>query len=335
LPKFVADDESSRFKEITSTRSIAFYGGSAQRTGKTYKGLYKGARHVVFLDGSPMPNGRPMELWAPVYALDPEVIDCMDRHDFGLYFCNGHQDRWGKWKYDGSTRPTEFRDRLKKRFMHIVTEDQLKHPERRRSLLFMDKDVRSAKQKTWEREHLKKLNLEKISEKASQGEFAKWRRELGLKKVNWVAEYTTSRFKNKNESILIFCWHREVVQKLSIELGKTFGKEKVAIIFGGTTLKQRSKIIKDFNKGRVKAIVCNIQAAGRGTDGLQGAADRVIFGEFSWSDELNKQCEKRASRKGSKKKFIRCDYIAAPDSMEERVLNSIFNKEKKNKLVMQ
>lgn len=330
LPKFVAVDEASRLKEITSTRSIAFYGGTAQRTGTGFKGLYRGARHVVFLDGSPMPNGRPMELWAPLYALDPEVIDCMDRHEFGVQFCNGYEDRFGHWQFKGSSRSSDFKRRLKERFMHVVTEEELSHPERLRSLLFMDRDVRSAKHKTWERSHLVGLEMSDFSEESSQGQIAKYRRELGIRKARWVADYVTRRFKEKGESLLVFCWHREVVNDICGRLWKD--GINAAVVQGGTPPKTRERIFQLFQAGKLKVIVGNILAMGRGHN-LQ-RADRVIFGEYSWSDELNKQAEKRASRKGSTRKFVRCEYVVSPESMDEKVLNSIFSKERKTKAVI-
>ena len=58
-------------------------------------------------------------------------------------------------------------------------------------------------------------------------------------------------------------------------------------------------------------------------------ADRVIFAEFSWTDETNRQAEKRASRKGSDKEFVRCEYIVSPNSMDEVVLQSVFTKQKR------
>jgi SNF2 family DNA or RNA helicase len=320
----LAVDEASRLKEVTSERSVAFYGGMVR--GKSFRGLFKRARHVVLLDGSPMPNGRPMELWAPVYALDPETIDCMGRHEYGETYCNAYEDRWGHWNYNGSLRAWDLRARLRRSFMHVVGEDQLAHPERRRSLLFIDYDVRSAKHRDWEQSNLAMLDVEKLDESASQGDFAKWRRELGLKKVAWSARYIIDRLKNKNESILVFAWHRDVAVKLVDLIGKNAG-----LVIGGTAPKMREAFFEQFQKGQCRCIVGNIQAMGRGHN-LQ-RADRVIFVESSWSDELNRQCEKRASRRG-RKKFVRCEYIIAPDSMDERTMSSVFTKERRTKAVI-
>ncbi len=104
------------------------------------------------------------------------------------------------------------------------------------------------------------------------------------------------------------------------------------MVIGGTSATEREKIFANFQAGTRKLIIGNIQAMGRGHN-LQ-RADRVIFGEFSWTDELNKQCEKRASRRGSEKDFVRCEYIVCPGSIDEKVLSSVFTKEKRVKRVI-
>jgi len=311
--KVLAVDEASRFKEPTAQRSLALYGG---RSGDvSYPGLYQSARHVVFLDGSPMPN-RPLELFAPTFALDPESIGCMGMDDFGMRYCGARPNERGVWEYKFSSNEKELHQKLTKSFMHVVTEAELSHPERRRSMLFMT-DVRSRKQKTWERKNLGSLEL---TESASQGELARFRKELGLRKVPWIAAYVHDRLVEKKESVLLFAWHREVVLELEACLGP-------GVVMGGTPAKERERLFEEFQSGKRKLLIMNIAAGGRGHN-LQ-RADRVIFGEFSWSDETNKQCEHRAARRGNEKEFVRSDYIVCPNSMDERVLSSVFTKEKR------
>ena len=77
----------------------------------------------------------------------------------------------------------------------------------------------------------------------------------------------------------------------------------------------------------------NIAAGGRGHN-LQ-RADRVVFAEWAWNDETNKQCEKRASRKGRDKDLpVRCNYIVCPNSMDEPILNAVFKKTESVKKVI-
>lgn len=317
--KLLAVDEASRFKEPTTERAKAFYGGRTKD--RTYHGLFQRARHTVFLDGSPMPN-RPMELWAPTFALNPEAIDCMDRETFGRLYCGAKINDRGNWEFNHSSNEAQLKEKLQKDFMHVIPESTLKHPERRRSILFMNQDVRSAAHKTWERKHLTSLTMKEIDEDASQGDMAHFRRELGLKKVPWIARYVSDRLKEKSESILLFVWHREVAR----DLAKALKAFEPGVVIGGVANDEREQYFREFQAGKRRLIIGNISAMGRGHN-LQ-RADRVIFGEFSWTDELNKQCEKRASRRGrDEQAFVRCEYIACPNSIDEVVLNSNFTKE--------
>jgi SWI/SNF-related matrix-associated actin-dependent regulator 1 of chromatin subfamily A len=316
-PRFIAVDEASRFKDYEAKRSVALFGGRK----KSFKspGLIYGPRHVVLMDGSPMPN-RPMELWAPTYAMAPDVIDCMSRHEFGLRYCGATVNDWGAWEYKYASNEAELKENLTADFMHVVTEDELKHPERRRSILLMTKDPRTPEMRAFEKSELSKINFNNVDESASKGDLATYRRELGIQKAAWVSDYVASRLRGKNESILLFAWHREVAHALAANLEEF----RPGVVIGGTDEDKREGYFKDFQAGRRRLIIGNIAAMGRGHN-LQ-RADRIIFAEYSWTDELNKQCEKRASRRGSEKDFVRCEYIVAPNSLDERVLNAVFTK---------
>lgn len=317
--RFIAVDEASRFKESTSQRTLALFGGILN--GKSTPGIVSNCPHVTLLDGSPMPN-RPMELWAPIYAMAPYAIDYKSQQDFGFRYCGAKFNGFG-WEYKGATHQEELKANLQKDFMHVVTEEELDHPERKRSMMIMSEDVRSLAQKTWEKENLSKIKLSDLSEDESKGELARFRRELGLKKVPWISNYVSYRLKEKNESILLFAWHREVIDKLAHDL--VMKAIPCRVIMGGTKADFREESFKLFNSGKTRLLIMNIAAGGRGHN-LQ-KADRVIFGEYSWTDELNKQCEKRASRKGRDKDLpVRCDYIVAPHSLDEPIAQSLFRK---------
>lgn len=325
--KLLAADEASRYKEATSERTKALFGGVGKN--QEYYGLIQSARHTVLLDGSPMPN-RPMELWAPVAAMNPEAIEFMDQHEFGMRYCGGKFETEGykqTWTYKHATNQEQLRERLQKDFMHVVTEEQLGHPERLRSMLFM-RDTRTVEMKTWEQKHLQSLKLNAIDEDMSKGALAEHRQKLGLTKVDWVVKYVKERLENENESILVFAWHRDVCRAIADKL-KSF---KPTLVIGGVKDSDREQGFETFQSGRSRLIVGNIGAMGRGHN-LQRAT-RVVFAEFSWTDELNKQCEKRASRKGSVQSSIRCDYIVVPGSLDEMVLNSVFTKAKNVKRII-
>lgn len=316
--KFLAVDEASRFKESTAKRTIALFGGEFQ-TGEPVPGFAKRSKHVVLLDGSPMPN-RSMELWAPTYALTPESIDFMNQVQFGFKYCGARMGNYGKWEFKGDSNQEVLRAKLRYSFMHFVGEESLSHPERRRSIVYMSEDVRSPEQKSWEKENLGSFKFSDLSEDLSLGDLARFRNELGLRKVPWAIERTASLCEEKNESILLFAWHKDVCKKLYTGL-QSYGFE---IVNGETKMKEREKIFSAFQNGKLRGIVGNISAMGRGNN-LQ-KTDRVIFAEYSWTDETNKQAEKRASRRGSEKDFVRCEYIVCPNSMDEPVAKGLFRK---------
>lgn len=327
---FVAVDEASRFKDPTAQRSVALFGGKKGLVRSP--GLIQDARHAVLMDGSPMPN-RPMELWGPTYAMAPEAIDFMGERDFGFRYCGAVMNDWGEWEFRHSSNEAELRTRLQKSFMHVVPESALKHPERRRKMILVNEDVLSREWREWERHFIMRADFSKLIKDSpghpamQQGEIATRRAELGLSKVPFIASYVKERAE-KGESILVFAWHRPVC----VALAKALKEYRPALIMGGTREDVRETWMQKFQAKQCQIIVGNIAAMGRGHN-LQ-ATDRIIFGEYSWTDELNKQCEKRASRRGSEKLFVPCDYIVVPNSMDEMILSSVFTKEKRVKRVI-
>lgn len=315
--RFLAVDEASRFKESTSMRTIALFGGKLGPERRT-PGIIHGAKYAVLLDGSPMPN-RPVELWAPTYAMCPESIDFMEYTDFGLRYGGPRMNDFGQWEFRGSSHEDELREKLQEKFMHVVPESALNHPERLRSILLMSEDVRSAEVKRWEKKVLARINLNDIDESLSRGELAVTRSALGEEKVEWIAQYVRERL-YKNDAILLFAWHRNVVDRLAEALSDFFP----VVVKGGTSEAEREDGFKAFQSGATDLIIGNISAMGRGHN-LQRAT-RVVFGEYSWTDEMNKQCEKRTSRRGNESENVRCDYIVCPDSMDEVILQSVFRK---------
>lgn len=324
--RLIAVDEASRFKDPLAQRTRALFGGTLE-DGRKSSGIIHTGRHVVLLDGSPMPN-RPMELWAPTYAMFPEAIDFMSQQDFGFRYCGARLNQRGEWEFKHSVREAELQKKLQSDFMQVVGEEKLNHPERRRSWLYMSGDPRSPRARYYERKLLSNLNLDDPDEKLSQGKLAKMRKTLGIQKAPWVASYVASRLEEKNEFIILFAWHREVC----LELAKRLKKYNPGVVMGGTDPNSREGIFTSFQDGARRLIIGNIAAMGRGHN-LQ-RADRVVFAEFSWTDELNKQCEKRASRKGSDKLFVRCDYVVAPNSMDETILRAVMMKAARVKKVI-
>lgn len=310
-------DEASAFKELNTIRSQTLY----------TKILSRNIKHVVFLDGSPAPN-RAMELYAPLINLSPESIGYMSEFEFGRLYGAGKQGFRGKWEFKGWSREEELQRLLHKFLFHTVTEDKLSHAERKRMIVYISSKILPPKVWAWESKVIKQLKLSDISENASKGKIAEWRQQMGLMKVKPALTYIRECL-SKGESLLVFAWHREVIEKLSRGMKTT----NHGVVMGGTKSSIREKLFKRFNDGKLKLIFGNISAMARGHN-LQ-RADRIIFVEYSWSDEVNKQCEKRASRKGRDvSKPVKSSYLVVADSLDEVVMNSVRRRERAIKKVI-
>lgn len=323
ITPFIAVDEASRFKDPTAQRTIALFGG-VLKDGTTTPGLQTRALHMVLMDGSPMPN-RPMELWAPLFALTPETINHADHYKFGFRFCGPRKNAFGKWEFKGASNEDELQKLITRDFMHVVPESELNHPERLRSILLIDETYSAPEYKEWERTTFNQFNLSQISESDSRGELSRFRREIGIQKAPWIAEYVAGRLSHKkDESIIIFTWHREVGDQLTMRLQKFSPR----LIIGGTDQAYRDLAIDHFNQGIIRLLIMNIQAGGRGLNIPK--ADRIIFAEYAWCDETNKQAEKRASRKGRDPSLpVRCEYLVLSNSIDEYVVKALMVKEKR------
>lgn len=323
---FVAVDEASRFKEASSERTKALFGGQLKK-GRS-PGLIQKASWAVLLDGSPMPN-RPLELWAPVYAMAPETIDFMEREEFGMRYCGPTMNGFGQMEFKFSSHEKELREKLTKTFMHVVSESELEHPERRRSFLYINKELRSMKQRQLETSKFSYKSFEGTNETHSNGELASYRKEIGLLKVKWVANYIRSRLiTNRQEQLLLFAWHIEVIERLANVL-RDFTP---GVVVGSTPKIEREDIFKRYQNGGCQLIIGNIAAMGRGHN-LQNT-DRIVFAEYAWSNETNVQAEKRASRRGSNREFVRCEYVVMPGSIDEAILRAVMRGQSRVKKII-
>lgn len=329
--EFFIADEASRFKDPRALRTRAVFGGRVLN-GFTSPGLIGHTTHAVLLDGSPMPN-RPMELWAPLYAMAPEVIDFMGETEFGFRYGGPRMNDQGQWEFRGASRLPELHEKITERFMHVVNEDELSHPERRRRILFVTEDVRTPRMRNWEEQNMVFIQKKSIGEPQPPkvDGLSAHLHELGMQKAAQAAAYALSRIQ-QGETVLIFFWHRDVGMAILEALSAQHGVE-LGYVDGLTAMAQREQVFERFQAGWSQVIIGNIAVMGRGIN-LQ-RADRIIFAEYAWSDETNKQAEKRASRRGNNKLVVPCDYLCAPGSLDELVLRTLFRKQKLVEKVIQ
>jgi len=135
-------------------------------------------------------------------------------------------------------------------------------------------------------EALRRLKKAAGSEAAALVKIAALRQLSALAKVKSVVSWV----KDQGEPVVVFAHHREVVEAVA----DAFQAPK---IYGGMTATQKQESIDSFARGDHNVIVCSIQAAGVGIDGLQKASN-VLFVEQAWTPAKLEQAEDRLHRIG-------------------------------------
>lgn len=93
-------------------------------------------------------------------------------------------------------------------------------------------------------------------------------------KLDFIRKYVKEWLDaNENDSLVIFGVHKEPLALLAEEF-------KCPVIQGGVTPAKRQEIVEGFIARKYRVLVCNIQAAGTGMDGLQQASSNMFFVEY-------------------------------------------------------
>lgn len=134
--------------------------------------------------------------------------------------------------------------------------------------------------------------------------------------IGWVNDFLTSE-----EKLVVFCSHREAVDKLYEE----FGDQAVKVV-GGMTSDQRQHSIDSFvEDDNVRLVIANIDAAAEGIDGWQHVCSNVAFVELTWTPTKHHQAEDRCHRSGQNNP-VSCYYLMAADTIDERLARMIDHK---------
>lgn len=120
--------------------------------------------------------------------------------------------------------------------------------------------------------------------------------------LDWLAS-------NESESLVVFGIHQAPLQ----ELADTF---ECPVIKGGVTPSKRQEIVERFSKREFRVLICNIQAAGTGLDGLQSVCSNMVFVEYPDRYTDIEQTISRLERIGQNLP-VTVTYLMAPGTIDE------------------
>lgn len=336
-------DEAHYLKTIDSQRTRAVFGDAsgwyikAIKEGKTivdyeqwFKGLALNSGAILALTGTPLPN-RPREAYTLARNLCFDSIDWMSEDTFGERFnptavITGQREDGTEYTYTREEvgRASELQNRLRANFMvrHLKRDvmPQLKLP----TFNLIQVDETKAVKEALEAESLLDIDPDMIEPKHLEimGEWSVVRHAMGLAIAPQVADYAEMCIDGGDEKLVIFGWHRDVLDLLERRLSHL----GVLRIDGSTGAFARQERVNAFIRDkRFQIMLGNTLSLGTGTDGLQTVSAHALLAEPEVVPGNNEQAIDRLDRGGQTRTVV-ADLFVAPKSILEKILASSLRK---------
>lgn len=286
-------------------------------------GIAHHAKRSLMLTGTPILN-RPVELYPILKTFAPQVMyPYNDYFRFAKRYCDAWQDGFS-FNVKGASNTEELNKKLREHYMirRLTHEVEVQLPKRSHEIIFIDSDE-SVISRLRVLDAASRRDFKHQTLDAGAGELATLRRETAEAKIDRGMD-TIKEYVESTEKIVIFAYHRSVIDKLKTVLGE-YG---VVALTGSTSQQERDKSIQSFkNDPNIKVFLGQIQAAGEGIDGLQEVCHNVLFLEWSWVPGEIEQACKRVHRLGQTRPvFIR--FLVWADSVEEHIMRVALDKVK-------
>jgi SWI/SNF-related matrix-associated actin-dependent regulator 1 of chromatin subfamily A len=277
----------------------------AKRT-QTCLNLSKQAEYIIALTGTPILN-RPHELVTQLDLIG-KLDDLGGFWGYSQEFCNSKEEEWG-WDNSGSSNLTKLSIKLRESCLirREKTEVLKDLPEKRRSII----PIEISNFKDYEKK-LKEFNLTPKTEKSKRATlFHECNILSALGKMNELKSFV-DEFIFSNEKVVIFAKHKKILKKLQDifpDSLRIMEEDNVDVRFYNSVEFQKNK--------EKKIIICGLDVAYFGFDLF--ASSNVIFTEFDYVDEKNKQAEDRLCRIGQRNS-VNAWYLVADKTNDERIL---------------
>jgi len=140
----------------------------------------------------------------------------------------------------------------------------------------------------------------------------------------WIDNY----LERSDKPLIVVCWHRAAV----VDVIYAKYKSKAVRITGAESAKQKHAAATQFQKGKARLLVCNVQSAGTGLTLTK--ADTMLFVELPVDSADLEQMEDRICRISQEAKTVHYHYIVIRNTIEQRVIEIVDQKKTNTSLVI-
>ena len=308
--------------ELATTGFECLIGDEAQAIGNPDSKRALAFRHLaavipecIVMSGTPA-RSKPAQFWTMMSCVEPQMFP-----NYKAYlwrYTNVKSTPWGI-SFDGARNVQELHSKLVSVMLRRTKEEVMKDlPPKILDVVPLEADSEELEEYNSEEAEIGNLDGIEARERLAnltRTAYAVKRKSL----LNWVRCFMES-----DEKLLLFAWHRDVVDSLHEEL-KEFCPAK---IYGGVSLQQREAEKERFiSDPDCRIMVCNIQSGGTGIDGFQKVCCNVAFAEFAATSTDMEQAEDRLHR-GGQERPVTVYYLIATGTIDEDMAEMLDQKKK-------
>jgi SNF2 family DNA or RNA helicase len=285
------------------------------------------ASRVMLLTGTPIPNGRPIELWSlldAINATDFRTHSLLAFDEYKKRYCGPksvcirpdkmHHPRAWRHTFTGATNLEELNDRLKPYMLRREKAEVLQDlPEKTIQLLELD----GMSEDPLIADDYDTAVMLLRSNKIAFREWSEKRHEQGLAKVSAIVEMIED---SDSPKIVIFVHHGDV----GTALRDALRKYHPVLVNGLTPLGERQKLVDKFNGSDRRIFIASIQAMGVGF-ALTSAA-HCIFAELDPVPANMDQAAARLHRIGQKRHVL-IQHVVQGGTIDARLVKLLLQKQ--------
>lgn len=290
--KYLVGDEVQAIGNPESKRAIAF------------RMLSKVIPECVCMSGTPA-RSKPAQFWTVLNIMMP--ADFPNYYKYLYRYCEPKSTPWGM-QFNGASHVQELHYKMSQCLLRRTKEEVMKWlPPKTMEVVPLEIDKTLENEYRDQEAEIYKEGTSDLHQRVAD----LMRTAYALKEkslLRWVEDFLDS-----GNKLLLFAWHRDVVDLL-VESLKKYNPVK---IYGGISVAAREDAKTTFiQDDKCRIMVANIQAGGVGIDGLQKVCNHVAFAEFSHTPLDHRQAEDRLHR-GGQDLPVTSYYLIAPGTVDD------------------
>lgn len=273
------------------------------------------------LTGTPIKNGRPINLFPLLQACDHEFSRDFKRYE--LYFCDAQYSGFG-WNNKGASHLRELREGIAHILLRRTKKECLDLPGKIRSLVPLDIDKSSEATYKEKIEELRGNQRQRVEEgliksgNSLLGDLAMLRHAGSTAKIKSAIKFCESIIE-QGSKVVVFTEFVDTAKSLAKSLNG-------CLLIGDTPEGNRQKIVEDFQAGYFPAFVGTVKTGGVGL--TLTTANYVVLVDRPWTPGDAEQAEDRCYRIGQNL-TVQSYWLQLPFGLDKKI-DALLNSKQKN-----